>query len=80
MGDMRTHSQIVKDAGTDALPERASIAVSIHTVRSWRARDSIPGPYWQSLVDAGLATLDELAAAADVRRAANDDTSQDRAA
>lgn len=77
---MRTHAEIIKDAGTDALVERAGLPVSVHTVRSWRQRGGIPGEYWKAISDAGLATLNELAAAADVRRAANDTSSQDRAA
>jgi len=38
--------------------------VSIHTVRSWMQRDSIPPEHWLALADAGLTTLDELALAA----------------
>ena len=38
-------------------------------VKKWSAADSIPGPYWQAMQDGGIATLDELATAADRRRA-----------
>ena len=69
---MRTHKQIVKDSGGDALIGKLGIDVSVWTVRAWRARNSIPGPYWQAFADHGLATLAELAAEADCRRAAND--------
>ena len=69
---MRTHVEIIKAAGTDAIVERAGLSVSVHTVRSWRQRGSIPGEYWKAISDAGLATLTELAAAADVRSPAND--------
>jgi hypothetical protein len=40
--------------------------VDVHqsTPQRWADRDSIPGEYWQALVDIGAAELPELAAAA----------------
>lgn len=58
---MRTHSEIIKDQGSDAI--QAVTGVSIHTVRSWAQRKSIPSQYWKALADAGHTTLDELATA-----------------
>jgi len=44
--------------------------VDPNTAKAWKRTDSIPGIYWQAFVDAGLATLEELAAAAAAKRAA----------
>ena len=60
---MRTHSQIVKAAGTaEAVAEQRG--VSVHTVRSWMQRDSIPAEHWAAFARNGWASLDELALAA----------------
>ena len=59
---MRNHSQIVRDAGHSNLAELT--ASSIHTVRSWEGRNSIPSGHWKTIIDAGLAKADELIAAA----------------
>lgn len=64
---MRTHQQIVTDAGTDRLIELFGDKASFRAVRSWRLRNSIPAPYWQTLVDHRIATLEELAACAATR-------------
>ena len=59
---MRTHSQIIRDAGEDRV-----VAITkrpINTVRSWVTRDSIPAPEWAGLVAAELCKADELIAAA----------------
>lgn len=77
---MRTHRQIIQLAGAATVIERAALPVSLHTVRSWQQRDAIPGEYWAALAGADIATLPELAHAAAARRAANDLTSQDKAA
>ncbi len=60
---MRNHSDIVKQAGT---PEAVAAAcgVSVHTVRSWGQRNSIPSEHWAGFADAGWTTLEELASAA----------------
>jgi hypothetical protein len=66
---MRTHSQIVVAAGKPGeLAMRRG--VSVHTVRSWIQRDSIPGEHWAGFAADGHATLEELADAAASRRAA----------
>lgn len=68
---MRSHQQIVKDAGRDE--EVASLVgddVKFFNVRDWRLRDSIPAERWKRFVDLDLATYEELAAhAASVRAA-----------
>lgn len=61
---MRTHSQIIADAGgSSTIKHDLGLDASIHAIRSWVARDSIPSPYWQVFAKRGLATLDELARA-----------------
>lgn len=67
-GAMRTHAQIIAKAGAPRIVEIVA-GQSIHTVRSWRQRDSIPSEYWRALADAEIASLDELATAAALRRA-----------
>ena len=69
---MRTHLDIIAEAGgstkvagaitTDLAPVDANL------VASWKREGSIPPAYWPRLVDAGLATLDELAHAAEARK------------
>ena len=67
---MATHSDIIKRAGTPAtVLEKIGNIVSVHTVTSWRQRNSIPAEHWKTLCEAGLATLEELAAAAAERPA-----------
>jgi hypothetical protein len=61
---MRSHREIIKAAGAEAVHMAVGGRVSIHTVRSWMQRDSIPPEHWLALADAGLTTLDELALAA----------------
>jgi hypothetical protein len=68
-GMMRTHSQIVADAGEAALV--AATGVSRFTVQSWRRRNSIPAPYWPKLVDLDAATIEELACGVQPRRRAS---------
>jgi hypothetical protein len=57
---MATHSDIVKRAGK---PEEVALAngVSVHTVRSWVQRDSIPAEQWAWFARSGHAQLEELA-------------------
>lgn len=69
---MRTHSQIVHDAGVAKIREVLSargLKVSDPTVRSWARRPadvgSIPSSYWNALADAKVSTLKELAAHAE---------------
>ncbi len=63
----RTHCQIISSAGPSEVSRL--LESNIHTVKSWAARDSIPAEYWSALAAAGIATLDELAAAASRRHA-----------
>lgn len=81
---MRTHSQIIKDAGGVAVVATA-VRVSPNTVKQWARLSSIPAPYWRVVADHGFATLDELAddAAAKARASlmpANDPTTTEAAA
>lgn len=82
VGLMRTHQEIVEQAGTDAEVALA-LQVKPHVPRDWRLRNSIPADRWDDVVAAGFSTLEELASAAKARRlaAANDSPSaQDAAA
>lgn len=69
---MRTHAEIIRSHGASALVrDLAAREVRVHqsTPQRWVDRDSIPGEYWQVVVDLGIATLEELAAAAALSRA-----------
>ena len=65
---MRTHTDIVRAAG-GAEPVAVARAVSIHTVKSWMARDKIPDEHWSAFADAGWASLEELAGYSASKRA-----------
>lgn len=56
---MRTHPDIVKSVGVEAVAEATT--ASIHTVRSWVQRESIPAEHWKLFAGRGWATLEELA-------------------
>lgn len=57
---MVTHADIIKRAGSvDQIAEWRR--VSIHTVRSWIARDKIPDEHWAAFAERKHATLKELA-------------------
>jgi len=58
---MRTHLQILTDAGAEAIHERG-IAASLNTARSWIQREQIPASAFVQFAEAKLATLEELAA------------------
>lgn len=64
---MRTHTQIIMSAG-DGPAFAKAIGAPYNRVRQWIPTDSIPAPYWSAVVEAGLATLEELATAAARRR------------
>lgn len=56
----RSHRQIVIDAGgATAMAEITGAEPG--TAKQWKRADSIPSRYWKALVDAGKATLIELA-------------------
>lgn len=57
---MTTHADIVKAAGT-AEEVASRRGVSVHTVRSWIQRDSIPAEHWAGFAADRAATLKELA-------------------
>jgi hypothetical protein len=60
---MRTHEQIIADAdGPTALGK--AIGIDPNTVKQWKRNKSIPAPHFRRIVDAGLATSDELIDAA----------------
>lgn len=66
---MRTHADIIHEAG-GAAKVRARLGLEpnkFETVKSWFVRDSIPSEYWRRLADEGLATLHELALAAEAK-------------
>ena len=64
---MRTHQQIIDDSqGPSALAR--VVGAEPNTAKQWKRNDSIPAPYWDAIAKAGLATLEELAAAAASRR------------
>lgn len=64
---MRTHADIVKSAG-DADRVAKARGVTVHAVRSWIARNSIPAEHWKGFVEDGNATFEEMADAAAARR------------
>lgn len=59
---MRTHSDIIRDAGGPTRLARA-IGAEANNVKAWSRNNSIPGPYWQAISDGRIASLEELAAA-----------------
>jgi hypothetical protein len=65
---MRTHAEIIRAAGEEAVASLTK--ASIHTIRSWVQRDSIPAPQWATLVAAEHCTAEELMTAAAAKRAA----------
>lgn len=56
---MRSHADIISSADDAAIA--SARGVSIHTVRSWKQRDSIPAEHWAGIATMRLATLEELA-------------------
>lgn len=76
---MRTHAEIVAGAGR---PEDVALrrGVSVHTVRSWMQRDSIPAEHWAGFAGEGLASLEELALAAASKRTPTSPDPSERAA
>lgn len=84
---MRTFSHIILDAGGATALAR-KIGEDPNTVHAWKRGKSIPAAHWNAIVAAGQATLQELADAAEARRAnpesppepANDDAPASEAA
>lgn len=72
---IRTHTEIIKahdGPGKVAALVHGEIGGDAEVIRkrvnSWSANNSIPGEYWPLIERLGLATLDELAAAAEARK------------
>lgn len=77
--DMRTHTTIIQDAKVArirAILGERGFVVADPTVRSWTRRPdddgNIPSPYWNALAEAGVTTLEELAAHAEARARASE--------
>lgn len=64
---MRTHAEIIDR------PTRFARALDAdpNTVKAWKRNNSIPAAHWAKVKRAGLATLEELADAAEIRREPN---------
>lgn len=59
---MTTHADIVKQAGK--APELADkLGVSVHTVRSWIARNTIPPAHWYDFEQLGFSKVSKIAEA-----------------
>lgn len=71
---MRDHPEIVKTAGIEAVAE--ATGASIHTVRSWIQRESIPAEHWKLFADRGWATLEELAETVKPRKPRSEEPEQ----
>lgn len=68
---MRDHAGIVRDFGALALARllnEEGFNVHSSTPQRWADRNSIPGEYWAVLAGKKVATLQELAVAADKRK------------
>lgn len=69
---MRTHNDIIDAAGGPTkfagLISTEAALVEPNLVFAWKREGSIPAAYWPRIVDATLATLDELAHAAEARK------------
>lgn len=78
--ELLSHRAIIARANGPTAVGR-EINVDPNTVKAWSRLDSIPAPHWQAITDAGLATLEELAAAAAAKsRAASERPSPQQAA
>lgn len=77
---MRTHLQIIADAGGYKAAAQ-KLGQPAERVRFWERRKAIPPEQWKLVAGAGLATLEELAEAAARKAGANTvPPLQDRAA
>ena len=72
---MRTHQQVITEAGgahVVALLINESVVGEAELLRkrvwAWFRGDSIPGEYWALMADKGLATVIELAEAAEAKK------------
>jgi uncharacterized protein YjcR len=58
---MRTHSQIIDDAGGDEKVAEA-LGVPVNTVRAWKQRKRISHTRWADFTAKGWATFEEISA------------------
>ncbi len=75
---LKTHEQILAEIGATALAERlfphlpagrwADASKLANTVQAWKRSKSIPGEYWRTFDLAGIATVEALMAAAELKR------------
>lgn len=63
---MRTHLQIIEDAGGPTALARA-IDVPVNNVKQWKLKRSIPAAHWIAVEAARISTLAELAHGATAR-------------
>jgi hypothetical protein len=68
---MREHGEIVRAAGIDAVA--SATGASIHTVRSWIQRESVPAEHWKLFAENEWATLEELAETIKPRKPRSDE-------
>lgn len=68
---MRDHDVIVRAAGIEAVAEATD--ASVHTVRSWIQRGSIPAEHWKLFAEKEWATLHELAETVKPRKPRSDE-------
>jgi hypothetical protein len=65
---MRSHRDIIRDAGGALKVHRRLPNVKLETVKSWSVRNRIPCDYWRALIDCEFCSADELVTAVAVRR------------
>ena len=67
---VKTHTEIIHDAGgVAAVRNRLGLPADRHEmVKSWWVRNRIPGEYWRRFSEEGIASLVDLALAAELRR------------
>ncbi|HYD45126.1 MAG TPA: hypothetical protein VEA79_07675 [Phenylobacterium sp.] len=76
---MRTHREIIEtNGGSTRVAEDLFVVLPAgrwetaqalaNTVAAWKRSDSIPSEYWAAIADLDMATLEELAAAAEAKR------------
>jgi hypothetical protein len=59
---MRTHAEIIRDAGGwRAIRDVLGFPSDDAKTKFWFFRDSIPADYWKALADLNLTTVEELA-------------------
>ncbi len=69
----RSHAEVLRTFGVAnirPLLEKRGFELSSTAPQRWADRDSIPGEYWKTLQDEGVASYEELAAAAETRKTA----------